>query len=138
MLAGRPVDFPVLTYAATWTARRKDAVPQVVGYGGLCWRFTNPGERRPRCDIWFDLVTPGRIPPVTLVRWARRMLRTAAQMGEPVVYCIRDDEPNSAKLLTLAGLRLAENVTISFADGGERPGEIWQWRPSQQSQPSQP
>lgn len=127
-MSGRTIDFPILTYAGLYFGPNK-AEPRLIAYGGLCWRFIAEGSNRPRCDIWFDVRDKRLIRPLTLVRWARRMLRVAVQMGETAVFCIRDAEPNSAKLLTLAGLRLAEDVSISFDDGTVRPGEVWQWRP---------
>lgn len=133
---GRPLTFPVIAHAIY--VRRGKRKPILVGFGGLCWRFRDAGASRNRCDIWFDIEQPDLLNPVTLVRWARRMLRTAVQVGETSVYCIRDDEPNSAKLLELVGLeRMAVDVTITFEDGSKRTGEIWRWQASQQSQPSQ-
>lgn len=116
--------FPIIAYAG-YLHRRRGA-PKLIGYGGLCWRFRNPGAAAERCDIWFDTVEHRLIRPLTLVRWARRMIKVAEQLGDREVYCVRDDEPNSAKLLELAGLRLAENVEISFEDGSRRSGEVWQ------------
>lgn len=136
--------FPVIAHAAIVVGRGTKARPKpplLVAYGGLCWRFINDGEKRARCDIWLDVVDAKRLKSATaalgLVRWARRMLRTAAQLGEPAVYCIRDDHPNSAKLLSLAGLeRLAGDVSIVFDDGTQRTGEVYRWLSSPQSPPS--
>jgi hypothetical protein len=134
---GRPLDFPVIAYAA-WAPRGRRK-PVLVGYGGLCWRFPSPDPEsaRRRCDIWLELERPDLINPLALVRWARRMLRTAAQVGETSVYCIRDDEPNSAKLLALAGLeRMDGDVDITFDNGSKRTGEVWRRQASQLSHPS--
>jgi hypothetical protein len=134
-LSGVTIDFPIIAYAGVYRYGRQ--LPVVVAYGGLCWRFVNADEERPRCDIWLDVRRPDAVPAVALVRWARRMLRQAAQLGEETVYCIRDDHPNSAKLLRLAGLkRMADGVSIIFADGDNRTGEVWKWQNSRQSQPS--
>lgn len=134
-LTGRRIDFPLLSYAGLWHKGKKP--PIVVAYGGLCWRFTAPEGNRARCDIWVDVLAPELVPPLTLVRWGQRMLRQAAQLGESAVYCIRDEHPNSEKLLRLAGLtRLADGVPIIFEDGDTRTGEVWEWRPSQPSEQS--
>lgn len=133
-LYGRPVPFPVIGHAAILKRPRRK--PIVIGYGGLCWRFYNsPDDIRRRCDIWCTILRPDLTNAHTLVRWGKRMLRTAAQVGETSVYCIRDEEPNSRKLLQLVGLeRQAGDVEISFDDGSRRTGEVWRWQLSRQSE----
>lgn len=123
---GLTIPWPIITYAGIYTPRR--GKPKLIAYGGLVWRFTMP-DGRPRCDIWFDVADHKLMARLnrglTLVRWARRMVRLARQMGEAAVFCVRDDDPNSAKLLGLAGLELGENVTLEFEGGAKRTGEIW-------------
>lgn len=135
-LVGQPIDFPIVAYGAMLRGGKRD---HLVAYGGLVWRFANGVEDRPRCDIWLD-VPDRRLARAlrgtfarALVRWARRMIKVAQQMGETSVYCIRDDEPNSAKLLTLAGLERVDEIQMFLADGTQRPGEIWRWHSSRQS-----
>lgn len=141
VFTGERITYPVVAYAAVITRGRRP--PILVCIGGLAWRFIEVGATRPRCEIFVNVERPDLLSTLTarraLVRWARRMLRTAAQLGEPAVFCIRDDEPNSAKLLSLVGLeRLAGDVSIAFVDGTERPGEIWKWQSSQRSAPPSP
>jgi len=129
----RPVTFPIAAWGGYRTVRKKR---KLVAYGGLAWRFIPPGQERPRCDIFLDVVDGKLLSGLTLVRWAQRMLRVAVQMGEEAVYCIRDDEPNSARLLELVGMTRIEDVAIKFDDGSKRTGEIYVWRRSQLSPPS--
>lgn len=141
VFAGERVTYPVIAHAGVVLRGRR--LPVLVCFGGLAWRFIAEGATRPRCEIWVNVERPDLLSTLsarrTLVRWAQRMLRTAAQLGEPAVFCIRDDEPNSAKLLTLAGLkRLAGDVSITYADGTARSGEMWQWLSSQPSEPPSP
>jgi len=137
------VPFPVVAYAGMIVDRgtkRRPKPPLLICYGGLCWRFRNVGADRERCDIWLDVVDAKLLKSATaalgLVRWARRMLRTAAQLGEPAVYCIRDDLPGSARLLSIVGLdRVAEGVPFYLEDGTERTGDAYRWN-SPHSPPS--
>lgn len=122
--------------------KKRPKPPIVICYGGLAWRFVNDGETRPRCDIWLDVQRPDllRSPRLTLalVRWARRVIRIAVQLGEPAVYCVRDDEPNSAKLLELVGLEKLAEAVIVFDGGAERTGDVWKWQRSPRSEASSP
>lgn len=129
---GRRVSFPVIAHAGI-IRQKGNKPPIVVAVAGLAWRFYNSEEdamlgRRRRCDIFLAVLKPKLVNPLLLVRWGKRMLRTAQQVGETSVFCIRDDEPNSEKLLTLVGLeRQAGDVTITFDDGASRTGEVWRW-----------
>lgn len=140
VIAGRRVPFPVIASAAMIVDRPRNRPPILVAYGGLCWRFTNTGEERRRCDLWLDVPQPDLLKPrsLALVHWARRMIRTAKQLGEPAIYCLRDDEPNSTRLLELVGLeRMVGDVSWIVADdGSNRTGEVW--RLSLQSEPRSP
>lgn len=143
LLTSAPVTFPVIAFAGIISRRqrrRRKRTPRLVAIGGLCWRFIAEGASRPRCDIWLETLdaTALQNPAAArlLVRMAKRMLRTAQQFGEPAVYCLRDDLPNSAKLLSLAGLRPAGEVPIVYADGTTGTGELFEWRPLQRSAPS--
>jgi hypothetical protein len=129
-IVGRRIDWPMITYAGLYYPRR--GKPKLIAYGGLAWRFAKE-DGTPRCDIWFDVHDRKLMARLnrglTLVRWAKRMLRTAAQFGDREVYCLRDEEPNSAKLLRLAGLELMDGaVSIAFDDGTTRTGELWRWQ----------
>lgn len=143
MLTGAPVTFPVIAMAGIMSRRqrrRRGRAPRLIATGGLCWRFIAEGATRPRCDIWLDvhdneaIARPGAA--LLLVRMAKRMLRTAAQFGEPAVYCLRDDLPNSSKLLSLVGLRPTGEVPIVYADGTTGTGELFEWRPLRLSERS--
>lgn len=134
-LTGRRITWPMITYAGISKTRR--GKPRLIAYGGLAWRFYGADGITKRCDIWFDVVEPKLMRPLMLVRWARKMLLVAAQFGDREVFCIRDDHPNSAKLLRLAGLELMDDgATLAFEDGSKRTGEIWRWRQSEPSEPS--
>ncbi len=129
-LTGRSITWPMITYAGLYYPRR--GKPRLVAYGGLAWRFAKL-DGSPRCDIWLDVVDRklmGRLNRgLTLVRWAKKMLRVARQLGDREVFCIRDDEPNSAKLLRLAGLVLMDGAaTLTFEDGSHRTQEVWRWQ----------
>lgn len=117
-----PIDFPVVAYAGMmWPVGKSRRKPRLVAVGGLAWRFG-------RCDIWLHVFQPKLVPTLALVRQARRMLLLAKQMGEAEVYCIRDDEPNSAKLLKLVGMEFWKSETITFTDDRRSTGEIWRWQ----------
>lgn len=112
-LAGRAVDWPVIAWADT-----RDG--EVVAYGGLSWRFG-------WCDVWLTVTDRRKASARVIVMFARRMLLTAKQMGEAVVYCVRDDEANSAKLLTLVGMKFDRMEEMTFEDRPPETGEIWRW-----------
>lgn len=134
-LTGRAITWPMITYAAI--SKPKRGKGNLIAYGGLAWRFYGADGINKRCDIWVDLVDVKFVNPLTLVRWARKMLKVAYQFGDREVFCIRDEHPNNAKLLGLAGLELLDDAaSISFDDGTGRTGEVWRWRHSEPSEPS--
>lgn len=102
-----PVNYPVIGWAGV---RDKE----VVAIGGLAWRFG-------RCELWFDVIEPGKVPTISVVRWARRMVEQARQLGEKDVFCLRDDHPRSAKLLSAVGMHMIRVGTADM-DGGR---ELW-------------
>jgi hypothetical protein len=126
-LYARPIGWPVLAWAGSIDGH-------VAALGGLSWRFG-------RCDIWLEVWDGDAVPARAIVIWARRMLQTAKQMGEPAVYCFRDDHPNSAKLLGLIGLELDHIEDVGFDDGSGAVREVWgKWLHSRllpRSQPSE-
>ncbi len=91
---------------------------KIVGFGGLIWRWN-------RCDIFLDVLRPDLVPVVAMVRWARRMLRMARQMGDEAVYCLRDEHPHSARLLRLVGMTHYAMQEITFNDGTVSVRELW-------------
>lgn len=93
---------------------------KTVAFGGLAWRFN-------RCDIWLEVRRPELLPAPFLVRFARRMLRMAQQLGEAEVFCFRDEHPTSAKLLHLVGLRPYGMQEATFIDGRVETQELWRW-----------
>lgn len=115
------LDFPILAYAGMmWPTGKSRRKPRLVAVGGLAWRFD-------RCDIWLHVFEPKLVPPIALVRYARRVMKVAVQMGEQSVYCFRDNEPNSAKLLRLVGMRQVGVEELTFHDGKSGQGELWKW-----------
>lgn len=124
-----PVTFPVVAYAGyLHPAGRSRRAPKLIGYGGLAWRTADEVTGALRCELWFEVADLALVQPLVLVHWARRMLRTARQMGDAFVFCVRADRPHSERLLTLVGMRRSD-LRVS-GDGAERPGEIWLWTPS--------
>jgi hypothetical protein len=107
------VDYPVHAFVAL-------EGEQPVAYYGLAWRFG-------RCDLWFSVVdaTASRRSCIRVVREARRMLKVAMALGERRVFCIRDDHPNSRKLLLTVGLQYLGTVAVTLADGSEAEKEEW-------------
>lgn len=91
--------------------------------GGLSWRFG-------RCDIWLTVLDATGISARVIVREAKRMLSVAQQMGEPAVFCIRDDHPGSKKLLRLCGLAFDHVTEVGYDNGETQDVEVWSWRPS--------
>ncbi len=68
--------------------------------GGLVWADG-------RCWIWFDTFTDISSHKMLLIRWARRLLRQARQLGEKEVFVWRDEwHPSSARLLAIVGFEL--------------------------------
>lgn len=135
---GHLVGFPVFVRAA-WLHRRRGK-PKLIAFGGLAWRRTHRDTDRTWCEIWLDVVDPRCVPALTLVRWARRMLRSAEQLGEPIVFCVRggDDPPKSRKLLELVGMSIDPTLHIYADDGTVEPGDIFTWRPSLPSEQPSP
>jgi hypothetical protein len=94
------VSFPVIVYGGV------DG-DKVVAAGGLMWRDG-------RCCGWVDVFTDVSSRKITLVRWCKRMLRMAGQIGETEVYIVRDEQqPNSEKLLRLLGFEFVELQAVT-------------------------
>jgi hypothetical protein len=135
-----PVTFPVVTYAG-WLhkkprGKRPAPPPTLIAYGGLAWRVRDRETGAFWCEVWFDIAEPRLMRTLTLVRWGKRMLKVARQMGEKTVFCVREARPQSDKLLRLVGFVPAPDLrTFDAADGAERPGEIWIWQASPHSEP---
>lgn len=115
------LDYPCVGYMAKRGER-------LVACGGLAWRWE-------RCDIWLDVVPRRKVPAVAVVRWARRMIRMAVQMGETEVFCFREELPTSRKLLELVGFSPLGMQTVTLVDGTQVEKEVWRWQASRQSQP---
>lgn len=89
---------------------------RVVGAGGLAW-----GQGR--AWIWFGMIESHPSYAVPIIRATRRMLRRAVQLGERVVWTVRDaDQPQSAKLLTLLGFVFSGLEVFRGHDV-----EVWKW-----------
>lgn len=103
--------FPCIAYEA-WEGEH------LIAGWGLAW-IVPDGERKAHC--WLGLDAKGSTRhPVILVRWARRMLKTAVQLGESEVFTTRDaDEVMSERLLKLLGFEF-----VRVIDGIE----VHRWR----------
>ncbi len=112
-LAEGPLTFPLIAFAAVDEGRP-------VAYYGLAWKFG-------RCDLWFLVVdaSASKRSSIRVVRQARRMLNVARALGDARVYCIRDDHPNSQKLLETVGFRFEGVVEVVLADGSVTEKEEW-------------
>lgn len=112
-LAEGPITFPLVAYAAV-----DDGRP--VAYYGLAWKFG-------RCDLWLLVVdaSTARRSAVRVVRQARHMINVARGLGDAKVYCIRDEYPNSLKLLETVGFRFEGMVEVVMADGSVTEKEEW-------------
>lgn len=133
-IEGRVITCPVVAIAAYHVTKK--GTRRLVAYGGLIWRRFDPSTGRHWCELFSVVKLPRLCPPMALVRQARRMLSIAAQMGEPLVFCVRDAKwPNSEKLLRLVGFTLAPDLRV-FDDGVAQPGGVWTWLISPQSRPS--
>lgn len=87
---------------------------QALAAWGLAW---NDG----RCWLWLFLENPKPEYRWIVIREARKMLRRAAQLGNPEVFTVRDFEvETSARLLTLLGFRFHRI---------EKGREIWLFSP---------
>lgn len=118
--APAPITYPMLGYAG-----RRDG--KVIAYGGLMWRWE-------RCDMWLEVLDPDTASASAwdVVHWGRNMIKTAVQMGETEVYCLRDaHEPNSARLLAAVGFKPYALQKVEYLDGTSATKELWQWRASQ-------
>lgn len=110
-LEGKPVLFPTLAYVGV-----EDG--EVCAAWGLAWYLS-------RCWVWYGLVDTARTHPMYVIRQAKRMLKTAEQLGEQRVFCWRDDHPLSAKLLKKVGMDLCGVEKVTFADGTKGTREVW-------------
>lgn len=110
---GGVLRFPAVVYAAYDGDR-------MIGCGGLLWQ-------EGLCWLWLDAVDMEQTHPVLVVRWARRMLQTAWQLGEEMVVTPRDDHPHSKRLLELVGF---EQFDMIEEDGQEV--ELWRCLASKQ------
>jgi hypothetical protein len=105
-----------------------------LGVGGLVWAHE-------RCWLVLGFTAEGQTRPVRIVRWAKRMLRKAEQLGETEVFSWREDLPHSKKLLELIGLEFVAHETVTYWDGTTAEKEVWKWLirlPSLPSPPSEP
>jgi hypothetical protein len=131
-IARRKIDFPVVTYAGWLVSPRGKR--KLIAYGGLAWRIADRDDpHRMWCEMWFDIADDRLIRSLTLVRWAKRMLRTARQLGEQRVFVVREARPQSDKLLHLVGMTPAPDLRL-FTESEEQPGEIWIWLASRVSE----
>lgn len=113
-LHGQRIHHPIVAYAG-----RIGSKP--VAFGGLIWRDG-------RCELFVDILNRRKVSALAVVRWARRMLRMARQFGEHEVWCLRDEGPSSAKLLTLVGMRMDRVESVIFNDGRVADKELWKWQ----------
>jgi hypothetical protein len=121
---GGGTTFPVLAYGVFVTPPRKRK-PICTATCGLAWHIG-------MCIMWLTVLEPDIAPATAIVRQGRRMLKVAVQMGESVVFNIRDDVPTSAKLLSMVGFERSGDITMTMIDGAERTQELWEWRNSRQ------
>lgn len=119
---GREVTFPVIAYAALTDGR-------LVGAGGLAFKH-DESFGHVIAWLWLDHVDMSETHPVLVVRWAKRMLRTAVQFGYTEVFSAREKDatatPLSEKLIKMLGFSL-------YNDLGHV--EIYRWQASPQSHP---
>lgn len=107
------VSFPVSLYGAF------DSDGVVHATGGLSWVDG-------RCIAFLDVFRDVSPRSLTLVRWARRVLRIAKQLGETEVLIYRDAwQPKSERLVTLLGF---EMVGVIAGDTAESCVEIYSCR----------
>ena len=112
---GMKVDMPVKAYVGVDGDR-------ILGAGGLGWAGG-------KCWLFLLVLDVNHGHPMQVVRWGRKLLRIAVQLGESEVFTPRDDEyPSSKKLLHLIGFQYYET--------DEKTGkEIHRWQTPSQSQP---
>lgn len=108
---GGPVAFPTLAYAGL-----EDG--EVRATWGLAWYLD-------RAWLWYELTDLDKTYPVYVIRQAKRMLRTAAQLGEQRIFCWRDEHPLSAKLLKAVGMEYCGVEEVTFGDGTTGTREVW-------------
>jgi hypothetical protein len=101
-----------------------------LGVGGLVWAHE-------RCWLVLGFTAEGQTRPVRIVRWAKRMLRKAEQLGETEVFSWREELPHSKKLLELVGLSFMGHETVTYWDGTTGQREVWRWQPPAHSLQSQ-
>jgi hypothetical protein len=80
---------------------------------GLAWD-------RGRSQLWFRMDRPSPRYVFLVMRWAKRLLRTAVQLGDNEVFVLRDAEFDTSERL----LRLLEFEPFGVKDGKE----MWIWR----------
>jgi hypothetical protein len=98
--------FPVSLYGGY------DADGVVHACGGLAWVDG-------RCIAFVDVFRPMSRRSVTLVRWARRVLRVAKQLGETEVLIYRDAwQPKSHRLVSMLGFELVGVIAGETAESG--------------------
>lgn len=107
---GMQIDMPIKGYVGVDDGK-------IVGAGGLAWG-------RGKCWLWLEMLDLATTHPVHVIRWGKRMLRQAVQLGEDEVWTPRDEQHESSKkLLTLMGF------TFSHADDFDgKVKEVWRWQ----------
>lgn len=110
------INTPVLGYGISVLGRRRK--PRLVAVCGLVWKFE-------RCFMWLEVTDRALAPANAIVRQGRRMLDVAQQLGETAVFCLRDEEPNSAKLLALVGFAREGDMTLTAPNGDQIVQELW-------------
>lgn len=105
---GMQIDMPVKAFVGIEGNR-------ILGAGGLAWT-------EGKCWLFLQVFDLGHGHPVQVVRWGKRMLRQAVQLGETVVWTPRDEQyESSAKLLKMLGFK--------FVETDEKTGkEIYSWQ----------
>ena len=89
---GLKIDLPVVSFVGI------DG-DEIVGSGGLAWGAG-------RCWIWFTVIRPEIRYAVAIVRMAKRLLVKARQLGERMVFTIRDPQfETSPRLMMLSGFQ---------------------------------
>ena len=91
-LGGGEFPFPVVLYGAHDAGR-------LYCSGGLAWV---DGRCFGMIDVWQDFSAKS----LTLIRWAKRVLRIARQLGETEVFIYRDEHPQSERLIKMLGFEL--------------------------------
>lgn len=91
--AGGEVEFPVVVYGGVEGDR-------VVACGGLAWLDG-------RCIGWLNVFCDISQHVPLLIRWARRVLRQAQQLGEAEIFVFRDEwHGSSGRLLSVLGFEM--------------------------------